>query len=171
MCFPAHGLAAGNNARAADVDSTESWRVADVELQSGGLLVGQLLDAAAKPLAGADVSILSRGNAIASTHTDASGLFAVAGLRGGIHQVNSGDAAQVCRVWAPGTAPPRTASSLQIVAGEDVVRGQWGPPPGNRFLKKAKVWLTNPFVVGGIVAAAVAIPVALHNADDDGPNS
>jgi hypothetical protein len=50
----------------------------------------------------------------------------------------------------------------------DVVRGQWGPPPGNEFLQRAKVWATNPFVVGGIIAAAVAIPVAIHNADNDG---
>jgi hypothetical protein len=181
MCFPASAFAAGGDDRAADRAADRSadhaamhsWRVIDVELRSGGMLVGQVLDAAAQPSPGTDVSILSDSEAIASTRTDESGRFAVAGLRGGVHQVHAGDAARVCRLWTPGTAPPKSTSTVQIVTGEDVVRGQWGPPPGNGFLKKAKVWATNPFVVGGIVAAAVAIPVALHNADDDddGPNS
>jgi hypothetical protein len=59
--------------------------------------------------------------------------------------------------------------SIDIVSGSEVVRGQYGPPPGNRFVRKAKVWATNPFIVGGVVAAAVAIPVALH--DNKGPHS
>jgi hypothetical protein len=37
-----------------------------------------------------------------------------------------------------------------------------------------KRWLANPWVIGGIVAVAVAVPVALHNAnrdEDEGPMS
>ena len=67
------------------------------------------------------------------------------------------------------TAPPRVPKTIDVVANDDVVRGQYGPPPGNRMLKKAKVWATNPFIVGGVGAAAVAIPVALS--DNDGPHS
>ena len=173
LCFPVQAFAAGNDARPADQAAAQTWRVIDVELRSGGVLVGHVRDAAAEPFADADVSILSGGNAVAATRTDENGLFAVSGLRGGVHQVHADNAAQVCRLWAPGTAPPQSPSAVQIVTGDDVVRAQWGPPPGNHFLKKAKVWATNPFVIGGIVAAAIAIPVALHNADDDddGPNS
>ena len=58
-----------------------------------------------------------------------------------------------------------------MVTGRDLVRGQWCPPSRvNCFFRKAKVWATNPFVVGGVIAAAVAIPVALNN-DGDGPGS
>ena len=35
--------------------------------------------------------------------------------------------------------------------------------PGGRIRNA----LANPLVVGGIAAAAIAIPVAIHNADDD----
>lgn len=173
MSFPVHALAVGNDVAAADAAATQSWRVVDVELRSGGTLLGQVVDAGAQPVAGNDVSILSGSKSVASTRTDEDGRFAVAGLHGGVHQVYAGDTAQVCRLWAPGTAPPKSPSAVQIVTGRDVVRGQWGPPAGNQFLKNAKGWMTNPFVVGGIVAAAVAIPVAIHNAnnDDDGPHS
>jgi hypothetical protein len=30
--------------------------------------------------------------------------------------------------------------------------------------------LTNPLVIGLVVAAAIAIPVAIHNADNDSPS-
>lgn len=143
--------------------------IRDVELARGGLLVGRLLDANGRPLANADVALISGESTLAETRSDAEGVFAVSGLRGGVHQIVTPDTAQVCRLWANGTAPPRTASSVDVVAAEDVVRGQYGPPPGNRMWKKAKVWATNPFVIGGVVAAAVAIPIAL--ADDDGPHS
>jgi hypothetical protein len=174
ICLPLPALAAESNLRSADgATDRGAWRVVDVELRPGGMLVGQVLDAGAQPVSDADISILSGDSAVASTRTDASGLFAVTGLRGGMHQVQTNDTAQVCRLWAPGTAPPTSPSAVQIVTGDEIVRGQWGPPPGNGFLKNAKVWATNPFVIGGVVAAAVAIPVAIHNADDDddGPAS
>ena len=101
--------------------------------------------------------------------TDGEGVFAVSKLRGGVHEIATADNLQVCRLWAAGTAPPGAAKSIDVVSPGEVVRGQYGPPPGNRFIKKAKVWATNPFIVGGVVAAAIAIPVALS--DDDGPHS
>jgi len=156
----AHGAAVAAVARAP---------IGDVELGRGGLLVGRLVDTTGRPVAGRDVSVVVGDKTIAVSRTDGSGVFAVAGLRGGVHQITTVESARVCRLWAPGTAPPQTPPSLELVAGEDVVRGQWGPPPGNRFLKEAKIWATNPFVVGGIIAAAVAIPIALS--DDDGPHS
>jgi hypothetical protein len=143
--------------------------IRDVELAQGGLLVGRLTDANGKPVDCAPVSVLSGGKALAAMQTDAEGVFAVAKLRGGVHEVATEDHLQVCRLWAPGTAPPGTAQSIDVVAPGEVVRGQYGPPPGNRFIREAKVWATNPLVVGGVVAAAVAIPVALS--DDDGPHS
>ncbi|MEX2093512.1 MAG: carboxypeptidase-like regulatory domain-containing protein [Pirellulales bacterium] len=143
--------------------------IRDVELAVGGLLVGRLLDANGRPLDNADISIQSGSKTLASTRTDAEGVFAVSNLRGGVHQITTADNVQLCRLWAHGTAPPRTAKSIDVVSGSDVVRGQYGPPPGNRMWKKAKVWATNPWIVGGVVAAAVAIPVALS--DNDGPHS
>lgn len=143
--------------------------IRDVELAFGGLLVGRLTDANGRPLAGAPVAVLSDGKPLATMQTDDEGVFAVSKLRGGVHEIATADDVQVCRLWAAGTAPPGAPKSIDVVDSGDVIRGQYGPPPGNRFLKRAKVWATNPFIVGGVVAAAVAIPVALS--DDDGPHS
>jgi hypothetical protein len=143
--------------------------IRDIELAHGGLLVGRLLDANGRPLDNADVSIQSGGKTLASTQTDADGVFAISNLHGGVHQLMTADHTQLYRLWANGTAPPRAPKSIDVVSGSDVVRGQYGPPPANRMWRNAKVWATNPWIVGGIVAAAVAIPVALS--DNKGPNS
>ncbi len=171
MCLPIPALAAGPiSTPTADVGSPQ-FEVRDVELAQGGLLVGQLLDERMQPMAGADVAISTGGHTVVATQTDAEGVFAVAGLRSGVHQITAADAAQNCRFWGPGAAPPRAAQGVRIVAGDGIVRGQWGPPPmANRLIQRTKVWATNPFVVGGVIAAAVAIPVALNN-DGDGPSS
>ena len=169
LCLPLAPTAAQETARHAAGDSASPAQVRDVELAYGGLLVGRTLDANGRPVAGSAVSILSNGRKLAATRTDADGVFAVAKLRGGVHEIATADSVQLCRLWANGTAPPRTPQSIDVVSGEDVVRGQWGPPPGNRLLQKAKVWATNPLVIGGVVAAAIALPIALS--DDDGPHS
>ena len=171
MCLPVQAIAAGNDAsRTTDTREIE-FDVSDVALAQGGLLTGQLLDEQLRPLAGSNVVIATNGRTVAATVTDADGVFAVAGLRSGFHQITAASAVENCRFWTVGTAPPRAGQGVRIVAGAGVVRGQWGPPPAaNNFVKRAKVWATNPFVVGGVIAAAVAIPVALNN-DDNGPSS
>lgn len=143
--------------------------VRDVELGDGGLLVGRIVDANGQPVAAMEVTITSGETPLASTRTDAEGVFAVANLRGGVHAITTSENVQVCRLWAPGTAPPQAPQSIELVSKSNVTRGQYGPPPGNRFVRKAKVWATNPWIVGGVVAAAIAIPVALS--DNDGPSS
>lgn len=169
LCLPLAPATAGETVRSAADGSARPAQIRDVELAYGGLLVGRKLDASGRPVAGAEVSIRTEGHTLASTQSDAEGVFAVAKLRGGVHEIATDDSVQVCRLWANGTAPPRTPRSIDVVSGEEVVRGQWGPPPGNHLLQKAKVWATNPLVIGGVVAAAVALPIALS--DDDGPHS
>jgi hypothetical protein len=156
-------------ARASEPAPAQMHVVRDVELGSGGLLVGRLLDSNGRPLAAAEVTIASDNKALATTRTDDQGVFAVSNLRGGVHAIATAENVQVCRLWAPGTAPPQAPKSIDMVSDSNVVRGQYGPPPGNRFIRSAKVWATNPFIVGGVVAAAIAIPVALS--DNDGPSS
>lgn len=171
MCLPVPMAAAGIADTPAAPAAEVSAATYDIELAQDGLLTGRLVDAEMRPLAAADVAISTNGRVVANTVTDDRGVFAVAGLRSGFHQIAAGDAVRNCRFWAVGTAPPRATQGMQIVADDSVVRGQWGPPTmTNRFIRNAKVWATNPFVVGGIVAAAVAIPVALNN-DDEGPSS
>jgi hypothetical protein len=156
-------------ATAEEIQSAKPPVIRDVELEYGGLLIGRLVDANGRPQCDTHVSVVTSGKTLATTRSDAEGVFAVSKLRGGVHEIRTAENVQVCRLWAHDTAPPRVPKSIDVVSNGDVVRGQYGPPPGNRFIKKAKVWATNPFIVGGVVAAAVAIPVALS--DNDGPHS
>jgi hypothetical protein len=170
LCLPPQWALAAGETVLRDHLRTDATTIRDVELKPGGLLVGRLLDASGRPVAKAPVSVLAGERCIARTDTDKSGVFAVIGLRGGVHQVRAANTGGVYRLWAADTAPPQAPTSVELVSDETVIRGQWGPPPGNGLLKQAKVMATNPFIIGGVIAAAVAIPLALSD-DDNGPQS
>jgi hypothetical protein len=169
-CFPTSVSPAAGVSPTTGTEAAASKTVAlmsDIALAPGGLLVGQVLDEKMQPVSGAKIAIQSDGRTAASTVTDADGVFAVAGLRGGVHQVVTDKGSQNCRFWAPGTAPPRAVANLRFVPGQDhVVRGQWGPPSSSW-----KDLATNPWVITGFVATAIAVPVVLHNIDDDDDRS
>jgi hypothetical protein len=84
--------------------------------------------------------------------TDAAGQFSVPGLTGGVYQVETLKGGGVFRLWAPRTAPPAAFESAMIVQGDQVVRGANG---------QLLSWLGNPWVLGAIVATAIAVPLAL----------
>jgi hypothetical protein len=158
----------GNSLRvAAGRQAPHRAAIRDVALRSDGLLVGRVYSDSMQPEPGVEVTIRIDGQSAAATTTDANGVFAVGGLRGGIHQVSAAGAVENCRLWAPGTAPPSAKPEIRFVRGQDnVVRGQWGQPSGS-FLDRTQDWLSDPWVVAGIVATAIAVPVILHNTDDD----
>ena len=162
-CLPAQILSANERPQLAKASEVANLPIRDVALGPDGLLTGQLLDEHLRPIADAAVTIQAKEQTIATTRTDANGAFAVAGLHGGMHQISTAETTRVYRLWSPGTAPPLAAPTAQIVSGPDVVRGQWG---GGGMLDQMKVLATNPFVVGGVIAAAVAIPVIINNTDD-----
>jgi len=167
ICLPTNALAADNLVPRPEVVAPAVLPISDVALGSGGLLTGRVVDKHLGPCADIDVAIQVDGRAVATTRTDADGVFAVTGLRGGVHRVVTSDASQLLRLWADGTAPPRAARSAEIVRGADVVRGQWGGR--TPYVHKAAMLATNPFLVGGIIATAVAVPVIIHNTGDDDP--
>jgi len=143
--------------------------VPDIALQAGGTLDGQILDANGVPLAAAVVQLTS-GPRIWKTRTDADGVFHLTDLCGGTYQITAAGQSQLLRTWAPGTAPPKANRGVLITPAADVVRGQRVLSPNtNQFFRVAKNKLTNPWIVAGTVVAVAAIPVALHNIDDDDP--
>jgi hypothetical protein len=140
----------------------------DVALRPGGLLVGQVVDAQGAAQGGAVVSIQYGDREVVRTSTDENGVFAAQGLRGGQYQIVTDQGLSVCRLWAPATAPPSAHEAAIVVTGQDVVRGQyWGG--GGPWLNWVR---SHPYITAGIVAAAIAIPLAVAaNNDDNGPHS
>ena len=101
-------------------------------------ITGQVLDANLRPAAGAEVTVRAENTIVATARTDDSGTFAVAGLRGGMHQVDSPTTSALCRFWAPSTAPPCAIDQLAIIEDGAIVRGQAGPQFRQDFLHDAK---------------------------------
>ena len=168
MCLPT-SLVLGNEAvvssRSATAGARPKASIHDVALEPGGLLVGQIVNETMQPIRGATVVVQVKGQTAAATTTDANGVFAVAGLRGGVHQIVTLESSENCRLWAPGTAPPRAVSRLRFIPGQGhIIRGQWGPPPSYDAMM---AWATNPWVIGGVVATAIAVPVVWNQLDDD----
>lgn len=145
----------------------------DVSLQSGGKLVGQVLNTQGRPVAGAPVVIQLAGKEIARVQTDKAGKFSIDGLHGGVHVVTTEGQQSVCRLWAPQTAPPVAQRGIMLVNSTDIVRAQncGAPVCGAGVASGGGVgggignWVANhPVLSVGAVAAAIAIPLAL---DDD----
>jgi hypothetical protein len=130
----------------------------DVALDAGGRLRGQVVNVQGVPAAGATVWLRQAGLEPAETHTDALGRFSFGRLSGGLYQVLVGRQSRLVRVWAAGTAPPVAQDAALVVVGGDLARGQM---PLEDFFASDAV------VVTGLVAAAIALPIALHNSKDE----
>lgn len=145
--------------------------VADVELRRGGTFVGQIVSESGAGVANAQVT-LTGGQRPRQAKTNTEGWFQFTDLRGGVYQFNSDGQIQRLRLWAAGTAPPTAKRGILVTPQNDVFRGQRVLSPNtNQFFRVAKQRLADPLVVTGVALTAVAIPVAIHNSDDDPPAS
>jgi hypothetical protein len=133
----------------------------DVALRSGGLLVGQVVDRQGLAQAGAAVAICQGQLEVVRTQTDENGVFAAQGLRGGNYQLVTNDGSCSCRLWAADTAPPSARPAALVVCGNDVVRGQYGAGGMIGWVK------AHPYITAGVIAAAIATPLAFIDDDDD----
>lgn len=130
----------------------------DVALRPGGLVVGRVVDREGVGQAGAVVSLQQDQLEVVRTTTDQNGVFAAQGLRGGQYQILTEQGQGLYRFWAPDTAPPAAQQAAVVVTNPDVVRGQFGYSYGYGWLD----WMrAHPYLTAGIVASAIAIPVAL----------
>jgi hypothetical protein len=132
--------------------------VHDVELTEQGTLEGCVVDQDGMTLAAAPVILMRQEREAARVATDRQGAFSVGGLRGGVYTIVVDTDACVCRVWSAGTGPPHAGRQLLIVRGEQVERGQM---PFHCLFPQG------PVLAGLVVAAAIAIPVAIHNSSGD----
>jgi len=139
--------------------------VTDVALRDGGLLVGQVVDEQGAAMAGVPVSLRYKDRELTTGKTSKDGTFGFKGLRGGVYQIAAAKGQGVFRVWTVGTAPPAAQEGALVVGSDDVVRGQECRGGGFR------AFITNPLVIAGVVATAVAVPVAIHNSKHNEPTS
>lgn len=146
---------AGNNVAQADVPIKR--KVEDVVLKDGALR-GALVDKAGRGVGDAPVVIGQDGKHVASLRTDAQGHFAFEGAKAGTYQVVSHGAAGSYRVWDGAKAPGDAKQGIIHTVDPEVARGAT-----NQGLLG---FLTNPLVLAGIIAAAIAIPLALDDDDD-----
>lgn len=131
-------------------------KVQDITLQQDGSLKGQVHGAQGTPIAKAEVVVVRQGQIVARTTTDAKGQFTFAKMSGGVHQIVTEQGVAPVRIWTAQTAPG-TAQKSVAIEPSTIIRAQGGG--------SALAWLANPWVLAGIVAAAIAIPLALDNND------
>ena len=158
--------------------TSAATRIPDVRLNSDGLFVAQLVSNTGQPLSSRQLKISSREKLLTAVTTSPSGRVAVRGLNGGVFQIDYADQSTIFRLWTANAAPPNAASELMIVQNRPVARAQCdcevpcdggcdvgvvapdGPNPFSGILGQ------EPIMIGLLVAAAIAIPIAVHNSGD-----
>jgi hypothetical protein len=156
MLLP-HSVASADEPAIAPAKVNAALAIEDVALGADQSFHGMLLSEDGKSVVGAEVTISQLGKEVARATTDESGRFAFQGLRGGLHLVRAGQGAGLYRFWAAGTAPPNARPSVTMV-DQITVRGQ---RPFREF------FTSNAVILTAIVVAAVAIPIAVHDARND----
>lgn len=156
--LPTHAISAAQPV--SDSGTAATAGIVDVRLDRHGAIRGHLLDPAGQGLADRPVVLQQAGGAVSRTQTDAAGGFVLQRVAGGVHQLTTEHGTVTCRVWTHAAAPPSATDQLTVVAGQTLVRGQ----------QPFSAIFTNPLFIGLVIAAAIAIPIAVHNAQDDRPS-
>ena len=96
----------------------------DLKLTANGTLTGVVVDAQGKPTQ-TTVVVRFNGLSVARAPTNASGRFAVSGVRAGAHQIQAGANHSVVRLWSA-KAAPTSARTAAVLVSNGVVRAQCG---------------------------------------------
>ncbi len=149
LCMPQVAFAAA---------PTPTPPVVDIALTDGGVLHGQVVDLQGSGVAGIPVSVKAQNQEVVRTTTTDGGRFSVKGLRGGVYQLAAAQGQGVYRMWAANTAPPSAQKDAIVYT-----QGGYGGGGG------LKMFLSNPIVIAGLIATAIAVPVALANSGSSSP--
>ena len=160
LILPTPALQAAQPVAAATPRQAEP--VDDVALDTGGLLTGQVVDRQGVPLAEVTIAVHQLDQELARGSTDATGHFRVCGLQSGVYQVRVGRDARLLRAWTAHTAPPGARTAVLIVTDTNLIRAQM---PAKDF------FCSDCLLITGLIAAAIAIPIAVHNSKSSEPSS
>ncbi len=148
--------------------ASEKVELKNVQLAADGTLQGQVVDTAGLPQQGVTVAVQSQSDmksTVARISSDTNGRFAIAGLKDGVCVLNIGGDSFAVRVWSHNIAPPKSLATVALVHGKSVTRGQG--PLSNLRNSIANLSTTQKVGLGLLTAAAITIPIALDDDDDD----
>ncbi|RMF97053.1 MAG: hypothetical protein D6741_10420 [Planctomycetota bacterium] len=135
--------------------------VCDIELDENGFLQGVVVNMEGVPIKETPLSLFQGTKKVAVGKTNNLGQFRLGPFAGGSYHLMVRDYVLVLRTWKNKTAPPNAKPAVLVVIGDQTTRGQ--RPIGELFH-------SDVVVVGGLVAAAIAIPLATAN-DNSSPSS
>jgi hypothetical protein len=132
----------------------------DVQLDSQGQMTGMVVDAAGRPQADEPVAIQRVDRTADPVHikTESDGRFRIGPLSAGTYRLTTDEGVCLCRLWTHTAAPPAASPALLIVNDATVTRGQ--RPIRDMFR-------SDPILMATVVAAAIAIPIAVHKSRDN----
>lgn len=135
----------------------------NIELSASGEMRGQFVTTEGLPLTGRTIVVI-QNKTEQQVITDEAGRFVIQGLKGGTIVLNAGDSTYACRVWAHGTAPAKSLSSIAVVDGDGAaVRGN---PIQNTQAYLYSLSQRQRIALGVLLATGVTI--AIVESDDDG---
>lgn len=149
------GSAAVDPARAARLAANEVEAI-PVVLGKDKMLHGVVKTKEGIPAEKATVVLGVNGKPVGRVVADEKGRFKFGPLKAGKYQVATKDAAAMLAVYSLDSAPDAAEKEIEVSQPAMIARGQ---SPGGL--------LKNPWFIGLVVAAAIAIPLAIALADDD----
>lgn len=135
-------------------------QIHDVRLSDKNELKGVVVTSQGKTLQKISVALQADGKTVQKTTTDQDGRFSFTVDKGGSFQIVTSEGIVGCRAWTAKAAPPVAANQILIVHGS-VVRGQ-------RPIRE--LFRSDPIFAAGVLAAAIAIPIAIHESQSDSPS-
>jgi len=143
--------------------------VTDVALSEGGILQGQVVQPqTGLAIASTPVTLKTQDQIVATTTTGSDGRFAIQGVRGGVHQIVAGEGHGVYRFWSPGTAPPSAQANATVYTQTALAASSPDVPvtlTQNGGGGGVMAFLTNPLVIAGVIATAIAVPIVVANSN------
>ena len=128
LCLACFGMMIPQGALVAAAEKPQQQttaRMLDVKLTDGSAS-GLIVDAQGKVLKGAKIALRYQNRVVAQTTTNADGRFAITGLIGGVHELETVNGRVPARLWTEKTAPASAKPVALIVSDKNVIRAQCG---------------------------------------------